>query len=118
MNKELEPVLTELRAVLKKHDVTGLLIVGNKTHVDFTMEVEASWSCATIDMQDTQYGIRLKALAQDFPDKAKHNEVLADTIGMFVTFNDVMRHVSDNLGKLLIKIGGHIPFVGRSTRED
>jgi hypothetical protein len=117
VNKDLEPAIAELRAVLKKHDVTGLIIVGNKTHVDFSMEVEASWSCAKLTHgEDGHAHIRIKALSQDFPNKEDHKEVLENTIGMFVTFNDVMRHLTEGINTILVRASKQVSFSGHSRR--
>jgi hypothetical protein len=38
MNKDLAPALAEVMEVLKKHDLVGVVFVGNRTHVDYEIK--------------------------------------------------------------------------------
>jgi len=118
MNKEIEPALDEIGAVLKKHDMAGLVIIGNATHCDWRMEVSASWSCAQKEPHpnggDT---IRIKAKRADYPSDEAQKKTVERTIGMFVTFDHTLTHLQKNLEKLLIAISGQVNFLGKSTDE-
>lgn len=114
MNAEILPVLDEISAVLKKHDMAGLIVVANETHVDYRIEVEASWSCAKFERD----GIRIRCVEEDFATKEAQRKCLESTVGMVVTFTDVLRVIQANMIQLLEIISKYVDFHGRSTRED
>lgn len=119
MNKDIEPVLDEISAVLKKHDMMGLVMVANRTHVDYRIEVEASWSCARLEKDAAgNCGVRVRSKLADYPSKAAQKECVEATVGSFVTFSDVMRRLQVDIGALLVAVSKQISFTGKSTRED
>jgi len=119
MNKEIAPALDEISAVLKKHDMVGMVIVGNRSHCNWRMTVEASWSCAWMDKNaEGQYLLRVRSKRADYPTKEAQNAALETTVGTFVTFSDVIRRLDDNVKSILVMLAKHIAFIGRSTTEE
>lgn len=103
MNKDILPVLDEISAILKKHDMAGLIVVANGSHCDWRMEIEASWSCARLEKDQkggTFLGIRSKLV--DYPSKEAQKEKLETTVGTFVTFSDVLVRLNENVTKVLV----------------
>lgn len=113
-------MLDEIEQILKKHDMTGLMIVGNETNVDWRLQVEASWSCAKSEPVPgkNMSAFRIKAKAEDFPNKEAQKKCVEATIGNFVSTIDVMDRIREQLVKILTIINKSVPFIGRSTRED
>ena len=120
MNPEILPVLDEITAVLKKHDMTGIIIVGNRSHMDWRVHVEASWSCAKPEEVDGLSGvaIRIRCKREDFPSAEAQRACLERTIGMFVSAGDVMIRIQENIEGLLAQVSESVSFLGRSTREE
>lgn len=119
MNPELAPVLDEITAVLKKHDMVGMIVIGNRTHTDFRFEIEASWTCSRLE-HDSQgnIGIRVRSKLAEYPSAEAQKESLTATVGTFVTFHDTIERLKSNLETLLIAIGRTVQFEGKSTREE
>lgn len=119
MNPEILPVLDEISAVLKKHDMMGLVIVGNPSHCDWRMEVEASWSCARFEEQPDGkgVGIRVRSKRVDFASKWEQKRCLERTIGTFVTFQHWLKKMDEQLDPLLLAISKQVDFLGKSTDE-
>jgi len=118
VNKDILPVLDEISAVLKKHDMVGLVIVGNATHCDWRMNVEASWSCARFEEQaDGNVGIRVRAKREEFPSLGEQKQCVERTIGTFVTFQHWLRKMDEQLDPLLVAISTQVDFLGKSTEE-
>lgn len=119
MNKEILPVLDEISAVLKKHDVAGLVMVANQNHCDWRMEVSPSWSCAWIEKDgEGKEMIRIRSKKEDYPTSEARNKTLEVTIGCFVTFGDSLDRLRSNINQLLVMISKHVKFIGMSRRED
>jgi hypothetical protein len=119
MNKEIAPVLAELSAVLKKHDMAGLLIVSNQTHVDWRIEVEASWSCARIEKDaDGREGLRIRSKLEEYPSREAQKKTLESTVGTLVSMTDVLWMAGENIERMLKIVAQHVQFFGKSTRED
>lgn len=119
MNAEILPVLDEISAVLKKHDMTGIVIVGNRSHCDWRMEIEATWSCAFIEKDATgQHLLRIRSKRAQYPSREAQHAALETTTGTFVTMSDVIDRVNENLKAVLVMLAKHITFVGKSTTEE
>ncbi len=118
MNKDILPVLDEISAVLKKHDMVGLIIVGNPTHCDWRMEVAASWSCAWVEKDEQgRECVRIRAKAADYPNKEAQKKTVEATVGTFVTFGHTFKKLDEQLDTLLVAIAGQVAFLGKSTDE-
>ncbi len=119
MNKEILPVLDEISAVLKKHDMGGLVMVANQSHVDFRMEISPSWSCArtVMDEEGNLAAIRIRAKREEYPSAEAQKECLEKTIGTFVTFDHTMTVLQEQIKAVLAMVAKQVDFLGKSTRE-
>lgn len=119
MNKDIQPALDEISAVLKKHDMVGLVVVGNRSHCDWRMEVHASWSCAWLEEDDGgRQLLRVRSKLKDYPSKEAQKECMEATIGTFVTFNDTLIRLGENMEHILVTLAKSVDFIGKSTTED
>lgn len=118
MNKEILPVLEEISAVLKRHNMVGLVIVGNETHCDWRIEIDASWSCARkeTDAQGREC-LRIRSKRADYPSKEEQKKTVEATVGTFVTFGHTLTFLGEQLHNLLLAIAGQVDFLGKSTDE-
>lgn len=119
MNPQIAPVLDEIKEVLKKHDMVGLITVGNSTHTDFLIHVDATWSCARIEKSDEQgYFIRIRSKRDEYPTPEAQKESLDKTVGTFVTWHDLLPVLHQQVEKVLIMCAQHMQIDGKSTREE
>lgn len=120
MNKDIAPVLDEISAVLKKHDMAGLMIVGNRTHMDWRMEVNTTWSCAWLvparDMKSSL--LRVRSHREDYPSDAAQQADLKMTIGTFVLFSDCLEKLNTQMLQLLAQLSKNVDFLDESTEEE
>lgn len=118
MNPQIQPALEEVAAVLRKHNMAGIVMVANATHCDYQMEISPSWSCAKFETDGKgNVSVRILSKLANYPNKEAQKAALEATIGMFVTFNDVMARLTEQNNKLLVMLGREVQFVGRSTLE-
>ncbi len=96
-----DAALAEIRAVLEKHDLAGVVFVGSQTHAAFIYRFDPSWSCARLEETPDGMVIRLKALGADFPDAMAHEKCVTDTIGIFNGFLNMGQRLSFDLMNLL-----------------
>lgn len=118
MNKDILPVLDEISAVLKKHDMMGLIFVANGTHVDFRMEVSASWSVAKLEFHEGNVLVRIRCTKAEIPDDAERKSKVEKTVGTFVSFDHCLDAMGENIQGLLKRIAQQLPFQGKSIREE
>lgn len=107
--------LEEIKAILKKYDCAGFVIVADQKHAHFRYEFEPSWSCVWIEHKDGAEIVRVKSKAEDYPDKDTQARVIADSIGMLQGFYDVIANTMENLGNLIGMIAEKVQF-SHSTR--
>jgi hypothetical protein len=119
MNPELLPIFDEISAVLKKHDVAGVVILSNKTHTDFRMDVSPTWSCAKTENAEDGLMLRVRCKRVDFPSQESQTETLRLTLGAFLGTADALRILGENIEAVMAMIGrAGIEFSHRSTREE
>lgn len=122
MNKEIAPVLDEISAILKKHDMAGLVMVANKTHADFVMEISPSWSCARCEEHDRAGGkavmLRVRSKLVDYPNREAQKSSITATISTFVGFQSLMTRITEQLDKALVMISRSIKFASIAQEDD
>lgn len=85
---KLKKAAEELKAILKKYDIAGSIVIHTPGHSEFVNEITPSYSCATLHHDK----IHFKAKRADFNDEAKRLQVITDTANM-------MHHLSTVLGE-------------------
>lgn len=113
----LKTAVAEIDAILKKHDIAGVVVLTSKTHVEYLMGISPTWSCCTYE--DTPQGklLRVRAKAVDYPSKEARNEAISDTVGMLMGLSDVMENTVTWLGETCGMIGKQIPFTHWTRQE-
>lgn len=103
MNPKILPALDEIEAVLKKHDMMGLIIVADSGETNFRMRVEASWSCAKLEVQPESDGrrqvtaVRIRSKQGDFPTESERRECSSATINAFINMQKSCDTMSVNI---------------------
>lgn len=113
MNKDIAPALDEISAILKKHDMAGMVMVANKSHVDWRMHVNTTWSCASFDGVE----LRVRSKLVDYPSREAQKECLESTVGTFVAFHDILERLKENVSTVLVTLSKHIEFNGKTTAD-
>lgn len=100
---KLQAAVLEIQAVLKKHDIGGVVLLASQTNTHFSYELCPSWSCARVEAD----GIRIKALRKDFASREAQQKVLTDTTGMILGFHTTLLHVAEQMQSLALVLGRH-----------
>lgn len=113
----LKTAVAEIDAILKKHDIAGVVVLTSKSHVEYLMAITPTWSCCTYE--DTPQGklLRVKAKAVDYPSKEARNEAISDTIGMLMGLSDVMEKAVTWMGETTASIRKQIRFTHWTRQE-
>ena len=115
---KLKTAMAEIKAVLTKYDIAGVVVLASESHMEYLNHVVASWSCATIEQSGRNVLVRVRAKREDFPSKEAQRKCVSDTIGMIMGFADAQEHCREQMLLLASKIGAQVPFDHRSTHED
>lgn len=68
---KLREASSEISAIFKKYDIGGYVVLTSPTHVEFVLEVDPTWSCAT--WEDKQEGrLRFKVSSKDMGKERAH----------------------------------------------
>lgn len=102
--------MEEIKLVLKKHDLAGVVFVGSKTHTDFLFELCPSWTCTSMDVKGL---LRVRAKGKD----PAVVESLRLTVSTFAGFSDAMRATEKNFAAILAEIGKSAEFSHFSRLE-
>lgn len=99
----LKAAMEEIKAVLKKHDLAGMVAISTANAMEYLYEISPSWSCATPE----DGGIRFRAKREDFPAVAAHAKIVSDTAGMFFGFHDLANQFSRHTAGMMHLLGRH-----------
>lgn len=105
-----DPVLRaateEIKAILKKHDIAGVVVLGSKTHTEFLLEVEPSWSAAFEERnKEGQRCIRLRALRKDYPTAEAHREAVRLTSSLLFGLHRPLEKMTESVLGLMMMLG-------------
>ena len=104
--------MAEIRAVLTKHDLCGVVLVASRTHTEYEYKLDATWTCMRDD-PNAPGAVRIKASSK-VPAEAEQMRL---TVGTVQGMLDVLRRNASELGKLMATLAKHVTFEHRSTFE-
>lgn len=115
---KLKTAMEEIKAVLKKHDIGGVVVLASETHMEYLHEIAPTWSCVRFEAgEGGVYGVRVRALAKDFPSKQAHQKCLSDSIGMIMGFANALEHSRELMMVIIRMVGNKIPFEHMTKHE-
>src|SRR3954468_20612567 len=85
----LKDAMKEIMDVLNKHDIAGQVTLVSKTHAEFRLRIDPSWSVAKLVPLKEGYGIRFRVKKQDIPDKQLRLELAALTLHILAQIRDL-----------------------------
>ena len=113
---KLQAIMEEIKPILRKHNVAGLVILASPTHMEHLLELDPPWTCFQYD-PDKGF-LRVRCKAADYPSRDAQRTVLEASVGTLVGFHDVITKVSSNLDQVLLKIHqSGVLFDHRTTDE-
>ncbi|TXH09630.1 MAG: hypothetical protein E6R03_16430 [Hyphomicrobiaceae bacterium] len=109
MNKHSDPKLKaaaeEIKAVLHKHDIAGMITLQGVGSLEFVREFSPSWSCARLEeLSAGVFTIRVRAKAADIPSAAARKETIERTLGMFLGFHHQAQEDTKIMEQLVMMI--------------
>lgn len=111
----LKSAAEEIKAVLVKHDVAGMVSLQSKSHSEFVLQLAPSWSCVSLEQQPgkNDFTLRIKAKSSNPGD----GERLRLTAGMLLGFIDVATRNIDQMTEIVKLIGQHVEISHSSRFE-
>lgn len=112
----LKDCIEELRPILAKYDVAGVVMLASKTHLEFLYELSPSWSCLTQESTPKGRMLRFKATGETHPNVEDKRLVQDLTLGMLAGLNDLAGKAAHDLENAMTMTG--INFTCCRTREE
>lgn len=115
----LQTVTDEVIAVLKRHDLAGVVTLASPTHAHYALHVAPSWSLARLeDDAEGRTHLRVRCHREHFTSPEAQREALATTVGMLVGLLDAGRFTHEQLERVVSLLGRHVEIAHVSQRED
>lgn len=105
--------MEEIKAVLTKHDLAGVILLQSATHGEFLYELSPSWSCARL----VDGGIRVRSKLVDYPSAEAQKKSQEETVGMLAGFVDMLASAEDDLFKVVRMLSTRVDFSHFTRRE-
>lgn len=114
---KLKTAMEQIKAVLKKHDIGGIVVLGSQTHTQFSREYTPTWTCISLEEHDGKTVLRVKALRKDFSSLEAHKKCLEDSMGLLAGFADAIENEREQLVAVLLQIAKTVQFEHVSKLE-
>jgi len=103
----LKAVMAEIKALLRKHDLAGIVHLQSEQHGECLLEPGPTWTCARLD----DGLLRVRARLEDYGSTELRDQAIRRTLGMLVSFRDssermtaALDHVAECVGRKLIEV--------------
>lgn len=114
---KLKTVAAEIKAVLNKHDVAGIVLLTSKTHSEFMYELMPSWSCCIEEQREGGRVVRFRALRKDYPSKEAQQTAISDSVGMVMGLLHLSEGSAAAMGQIALSLGKVMNISAASTDE-
>jgi len=114
---KLEAVRAEIKEILRKYDVAGAVIVASQTHAIYSLNLDASWNCATTTEGPTDTFTRF-LVTQAVPDPEK-KVIITNTINSIFGMHEAGRQLMEQIQTAAGVFTKHfdISHIARNERE-
>jgi hypothetical protein len=98
-DQNLRDAMKEIRAVLKRRNIGGYVMLNSETHSEYAMMLDIpSWSCITLEDDGQGVAVRIKATPSKHPEDKKR---LDATINMLCHLDDLMHNGQQHMEQLI-----------------
>ena len=109
----LKEAADEIKAVLSKHDIAGIVFLGSQTHSEFVYALCPTWSCAKVEGG----AIRIRALRSEYPSQEAQRKCVEATTGIFCGFQNLCARGLLNMQAIIPALGKHFDISHIERRE-
>lgn len=106
-----ELALEEIKAILVREDLAGIVQVQDEESLAFLHKIDPKWSCCKYEAFPQGMGVRIRALASEFPSKEEHMKCIERTFGMLMAASNQAENTYDELGEILAMLIAKFPDV-------
>lgn len=108
----------EIEEILMKHDIAGVVLLTSKTHSEFLMHLDPTWSVCTFEKITGGRVLRFKAKRADFPSKEAQGVAISDSIGIIMGLRDAAQRVVGDMTSVAEMLAKHVDFNHISRLEE
>lgn len=112
-----EQAINEIKAILERHDLAGLVIVSSLNDVAFLNKIDPTWSCAWMEESgpDGQVTVRIRSQIKEYGgDKERQKIEVEGTTGMFISFMNWADKTLGNMVSITTMLGQNFPEIMHS----
>ncbi len=113
-DQKLKVAMQEVKAILAKHDIAGVIFLQSATHAEFLYHFNASWSCVRLE-EDGK--CRFKSKLADYPDRQTQKEAAEASLGTLVGFGHLGKKLAGDMDSICSMIGKHFEFTNIIREE-
>lgn len=115
---KLTNAMEEIKAILKAHDIAGVVLLSSEENMEYLYALTPSWSCAKMESHpEGGEVIRIRSKLADYPSKEAQQEQLEWTVGMFMGFWNLLQKAGESMLMITQLLGEHFDIQHTSTFE-
>ncbi len=110
---KLKEAAEEIKAVLRKYDCNGSMLLVSPSHSEYVFHIDSSWSLMKFDFgpdgpRDGKYYIRFRSKKEDFPSKEAQHVATESTIHFVTSTLQWGSMVQRNMQSLMDQLRHHM----------
>lgn len=113
-DSRIKPAMDEIKAVLEKHELCGVIFVASATHTEFLYRLDAPWTCMKHEGSE---GIRFRALLAEYPSKDAQKKAIEVSTGVIMGFSTVCTNTAAVFDQLALALGQKFEITNWNRRD-
>lgn len=114
----IDAAFDEIRKIVNRRDLSGVIFLGSKTHTQFDMMLPASWNGFIVrEHEDGTATLGVRIRSKDCTSEEEARTLMAHTIGQLIGLLDTIRQPVDVLTKLTETLAPNYLVSHTSTEE-
>lgn len=115
---KLKKAAEEIKSILRKHDIAGVVVLASASHMEFVRHLEADWLALKIEVVNGKTAVRFRCKRADYPTKEAWEKQMKDTIGTLIGFLDCWRNDVEAFDFLLKTVAQKVKIEHMTKLED
>lgn len=108
-DQNLRDAMEEIKPILKKYDCMASVVLASKTHSEYILEPETTWSvCRWEEIPDGPKALRFRSKKADFPSKESQHEATESTVHGIESIKWINKKIHESFSSLTEQLGRHM----------
>ena len=111
----LKAAMEEIKPILKKYDCAAIVLLSSSDNMEFLYELSPTWSCAKLNSNGE---LRIRAKANEYPDKSMQKRTVEKTTGIFFGFLDLLEKAKRDMSSVANLLASHFKDITHWSKEE